>query len=78
MDPNQRELENEALEWFKTESLPNFGCYDTLLIICKNVDACSVLERTLSAVRPSGTIVVYSPSSTVSQNFFGIYLSYFR
>jgi predicted O-methyltransferase YrrM len=66
VNPKQRQLEDEALEWFKTEKFANFGRFDTLFLICKNADASSFLDRTLSAVRPSGTVVVYSPSAPVS------------
>ncbi|KAI6192412.1 hypothetical protein M3Y97_00334700 [Aphelenchoides bicaudatus] len=65
VDPKQRELEDEALSWFKTDGIENFGRYDSLFVICRNADACAVLDKTLSAVRTSGTVVVYSPNSSV-------------
>ncbi|CAD5223501.1 unnamed protein product [Bursaphelenchus okinawaensis] len=52
--------QEEAVTWFDGD-IPNFGRYDSLLVICKNVSPVSVLDLTFKAVRTSGTVVVYSP-----------------
>ncbi|KAI6210220.1 hypothetical protein M3Y96_00304700 [Aphelenchoides besseyi] len=53
----------EALSWFEEARTPGFGRFDSLLIVCKNASAVSVLEKTFRAVRSAGNLVVYSPNS---------------
>ncbi|KAI6180464.1 hypothetical protein M3Y98_00722600 [Aphelenchoides besseyi] len=59
----------EALSWFEEARTPGFGRFDSLLIVCKNASAVSVLEKTFRAVRSAGNLVVYSPNSAVSSTF---------
>jgi hypothetical protein len=77
IDTQQREMEEEAYSLFKSEKVPGFGQFDSLLIICKNVDACSVLDKTFNAVRSSGTIVIYSADSAV-RIYYDLIISRFR
>ncbi|KAI6231537.1 hypothetical protein M3Y95_00392300 [Aphelenchoides besseyi] len=53
----------ETLSWFEEARTPGFGGFDSLLIVCKNASAVSVLEKTFRAVRSAGNLVVYSPNA---------------